>query len=435
MVDAEAKPSAIAVLHAGRTEVRLSAVSPRGRILSWRQAPNAIKTGEPYPHCDVGHIERWLMAALRDLGERFAIEAVVPIAYGSTAALIDDEGELALPVMDYESPRPAEVAPAYAEVAPWFEECFCPIDAGGLTLGRQLFWQSRTFPEQFARARWILPFPQFWAWRLSGVMASEVTSLGARTQLWSPRAQDFSSLARQQGWVERFPPLRKAWSVLGPLRADVAVRARLRVDTPVLCGIHERAAGLARYLAGGVGDFALISGGTWLETCSPGLPLERLDPLRDVAADVDLDGRPVACARLMGGRACDEIAADPDLSDVHELLERGEALSPCARAAQASLHVALMASAGLDLLQADAPVIIDGNLAEPALMPALLAALRPDQKVLLSGEREVTATGAALLWGWPERREPLPLPLKEIEAPGPPGLEGYAARWRAEALP
>src|SRR5918999_1547143 len=169
MVDAEARPAALAVLHAGRTEVRLVAVSPRGRILSWRQAPNAIKTGEPYPHCDVAHIERWLMAALRDLGERFAIEAVVPTAYGSTAALIDDEGEPVLAGMEYESPRPAEVAAAYAEVAPWFEECFCPIDAGGLTLGRQLFWQSRTFPEPFARARWILPFPQYWPWRLSGV--------------------------------------------------------------------------------------------------------------------------------------------------------------------------------------------------------------------------------------------------------------------------
>ena len=433
MVDAEARPAALAVLHAGRTEVRLVAVSPRGRILSWRQAPNAIKTGEPYPHCDVAHIERWLMAALRDLGERFAIEAVVPTAYGSTAALIDDEGELVLPVMDYESPRPAEVAAAYAEVAPWFEECFCPIDAGGLTLGRQLFWQSRTFPEPFARARWILPFPQYWAWRLSGVAASEVTSLGARTQLWSPRAQDFSSLARQQGWVERFPPLRKAWSILGPLKPDVAVRARLRADTPVLCGIHERAAGLARYLAGGAGDFALISGGPCLEACNPGRPLERLDPLRDVAASVDLEGRPVACARLMDAQAYDEIAGEPDLSDVRELLRRGEALSPLARAAQARLHVALIASAGLDLLQADERVIIEGNLVEPALVPALLAALRPGQKVLVSGEREVAATGAALLWGWPERRETPPLALKAIEPPGLPGLEAYAARWRAAA--
>jgi L-fuculokinase len=262
MADAKARPTALAVLDAGRTNVRLVAVSSGGRILSSRQAPNAIKTGEPYPHCDVEHIERWLMAALRDFGERFEIEAVVPTTYGSTAALVDDAGELVLPVLDYESPKPAEVASAYAELAPWFEECFCPIDPGGLTLGRQLFWQSRTFPDEFARARWILPFPQCWAWRLSGVPASEVTSLGAQTQLWNPRAQAFSALARQQGWAEKFPPLRKAWAILGPLKADVAVRSRLPADTPVLCGIHDSSANFARYLAGGLEDFTLISSGS-----------------------------------------------------------------------------------------------------------------------------------------------------------------------------
>ena len=63
-----------------------------------------------------------------------------------------------LPILDYEADPPAEIAAAYAEIAPWFEECCCPINPAGLTLGRQLFWQSRAFAEEFARARWILPF-------------------------------------------------------------------------------------------------------------------------------------------------------------------------------------------------------------------------------------------------------------------------------------
>ena len=65
------------------------------------------------------------------------------------------------------------LAAAYAEVAPWFEECCCPIHPAGLTLARQLFWQSRAFPDDFRRARWILPFAQYWAWGLCGVPASE----------------------------------------------------------------------------------------------------------------------------------------------------------------------------------------------------------------------------------------------------------------------
>jgi L-fuculokinase len=144
------RPEVVAVLEVGRTDVRLAAVAPDGRLLSARSAPNEVRTGDPYPSCDTEHIWRWMMAALADLGERFAILAIVPTAYGSSAALIDGP-DLVLPILDYETDPPPTIAAAYAEVAPWFEECCCPIDRAGLTLGRQLFWQSRAFPDDFAR--------------------------------------------------------------------------------------------------------------------------------------------------------------------------------------------------------------------------------------------------------------------------------------------
>jgi hypothetical protein len=59
-------------------QVELLAIMPEGAILSSRQAPNAVHTGEPYPHCDTGHLRRWMTAALADLGERFALLAIVP---------------------------------------------------------------------------------------------------------------------------------------------------------------------------------------------------------------------------------------------------------------------------------------------------------------------------------------------------------------------
>jgi sugar (pentulose or hexulose) kinase len=168
----------VAVLEVGRREVKLLAITPRGRLLSLRSAPNEVRTGDPYPSCDTEHIWRWMMAALADFGERFVIQAIVPTSYGSTAALVN-QGDLVLPILDYEADPPALIAAAYADIAPWFEECHCPIDPAGLTLGRQLFWLSRTFPDQLERARWILPFAQYWAWGLTGAPACEVTSLGA----------------------------------------------------------------------------------------------------------------------------------------------------------------------------------------------------------------------------------------------------------------
>jgi sugar (pentulose or hexulose) kinase len=455
-------PEAVAVLDVGKTNVKLLAVASDGKILSSRSAPNAVRRGEPYPHCDTEHIWRWMMAALADLGERFSIAAIVPTAYGSTAALVADDA-LVLPIMDYEAEPPAAIAAAYAEVAPWFEECCCPINPAGLTLARQLFWQSRAFPEAFARARWILPFAQYWSWGLSGVPASEVTSLGAQTQLWNPRERDLSQLAKDEGWDELLPPLRYAYEPLGPLQREVAEKCGLSQGTPVLCGIHDSNANYARYLAAGLDDFTLISTGTWLISFNTALPLAGLDPLRDTVANTDLLGRAVACARFMGGREHALIAGDrraeADIADVEALIAAGTVALPSftdsggpfpesggrgliagpqpgsarARAALASLYVALMASASLDLLRSDNRLIVDGGFVDDPLFALLLAALRPRQPVVLSAEREGTAIGAALLWRWSERDGPAPLDLKQVPAVEIRGLAAYAERWREAA--
>jgi L-fuculokinase len=454
----------VAVLEIGRTEVKLLAIGSDGTIRSSRQAPNALRTGEPYPHCDTEHLWRWLMAALADLGERFLIEAIVPTSYGAAAALVGDAG-LVLPIMDCEAEPPAAIAAAYAEVAPWFDECCCAIGPAGRTLGRQLFWQSRHYPEEFARARWILPLPQYWAWGLCGVPATEVSSLGARTQLWNPRARQFSSLVEREGWADMLPPLRNAWDVLGPLQTEIAAKASLPVEPPVLCGIQGHGAILARYLAAGLEDFALISTDPRPLIANPSLPLDRLDPLRDTASGVDLLGRPVACARFVGSEEHAAIAgpgaqaARTTLADVEALIAQGVMAmpsfvrtggpfpgaagkgriegrprrSPEARAALASLYLALMASVGLDLLDARSQVIIDGSFADDPLFAALLAALRPGQPVAVSTEPNGPALGAALLVGWAARQAPVEPALRAVEPAPISGLTAYAANWRAAA--
>jgi sugar (pentulose or hexulose) kinase len=457
------RPPAVAVLEVGRREVKLLAIEPEGVVLSLRSAPNEVRAGPPYPSCDTEHIWRWLMAALADLGERFTIRAIVPTSYGSTAALVN-QADLVLPILDREATPPAPIAAAYAEVAPWFEECHCPIDPAGLTLGRQLFWLSRAFPDEFGRARWILPFAQYWAWGLTGVPAGEVTSLGAQTQLWSPTRRDFSSLVRRERWAEKLPPLRNAWDVLGPLQYEVAQKCELPVDTPVLCGIHDGGARLARYLAAGQRDFTLVSTGARVIVSQPELPLDRLDPLRETVAGSDLLGRPVACARFMGGREYaaiaggDATAAGAGMADVEALIAAGTMALPSftpsggpfpgtggkgrivgalpeprARAALASLYLALMTSVCLDLLRSRGRVIIEGTLADDRLFAGVLAALLPGQTVAVSSEPQSVALGAALLWGWSARSAAAAPELTPVDAPRLTGLAGYERRWRRAA--
>ena len=452
-----------AVLDLGKTNLKLLAIDSDGTILEGATAENRPVAGPPYLHADADEVWRWLMGALRLLNARHPIRAIVPCAYGSTAALIDEAG-LVLPIMDYEADPPEEIKAAYAEAAPAFAESCAPTNPGGLTLARQVFWQSRAFPEAFARARHILPNAQYWAWRLTGVSASEVTSLGAQTHLWAPKAGDFSSLVEREGWRPLFPPMRKAWEVLGPITSAVAEATGLPPATPVLCGIHDSNANYLRYLAAGMTDFTLMSTGTWVINFNAAHPLDALDPARDTCSNTDVYGRPVACSRFMGGREFDILAGDAPrdaatLDDVAAVIAAGTMALPsftdsggpvpgtggkgrivgpqpetaAARVALATLYTALMSAQSIDVIGSANDIVIDGALARNRLFCEVLAALRPDQQVFVSPESDGTALGAALLPSLDSPPRPSASSLRAASTAEIAGLRAYTDSWLSQS--
>ena len=117
-------------------------------------------------------------------------QAVAVTTHGASAVLVDAGGGLALPALDYEHDGPDECAADYDAARPGFEETGTPRLPKGLVLGAQIFWQFRRFPEAAARTASILTYPQYWSFRLTGVRASEATSLGTHTDLWVPDGGD-----------------------------------------------------------------------------------------------------------------------------------------------------------------------------------------------------------------------------------------------------
>src|SRR4029453_18778105 len=111
-----------------------------------------------------------------------------------------------------------------------------------------LFWQARMFPEDFARTATILMYPQYWAFRLSGVRANEVTSLGCHTDLWDYHGGDYSALVDRMGWRNLMAPVRPPADVLGPILPKIAAATGLDPATPVHCGIHDSNASLLPHL-------------------------------------------------------------------------------------------------------------------------------------------------------------------------------------------
>ena len=448
---------ACAVIDIGKTHQKVLTIDGAGRCLSSERVAIAPLAGPPYPHLDAEAVWSFVLRALARLARDVAVDALVVSAYGSTAALVDDTG-LVLPIADYEHEPPADLVAGYAAAAPPFAEAFAPTNPAGLTLGRQLYWLARAYPEAVARTRHLLLHPQYWAWRLSGVAAAEITSLGAQTHLWAPLAGRLTDLAVAEGWADRLPPIRRAWDALGPITPQVAAITGLPADTPVLCGIHDSNANYLRYRQGLAQPVTVMSTGTWLITFNPtGRPAD-LDPNRDTNTNTDAFGDPVCCSRFMLGRehalaggtrqalTPADIAgvvsagamALPSFTDtggpVPATGGQGRMVGPAIDdprwvAARATLYAALMSAEALRAGSAQPPIVIDGGFADAPLYAALIAALWPDGTVHVSTEPDGTAIGASLLWDWGRRTVPQPL-LRRVSPLGVTGLDAYAARWR-----
>jgi L-fuculokinase len=446
----------VAVFDVGKTNIKLVVFDRGGGVLAERSAPNvplAPHSEWPYLRLDTEGAWSFLIDALRELGARFYIEAISTTTHGCAGVLMESDGP-ALPPLDYEFDGFAAVDANYDAARPPFDEARSPLLSRGLNLGRHIFYYERCYPAQFKQATAFLTYAQYFGWRLGGTMASEVTSLGAHTDLWRPNEGDLSSLVDALGWRRLFPPMRKAWDPLGTIKREIAHATGLSADVRIICGAHDSNAALVPHLLSRREPFTVVSTGTWVIIMAVG-GKGQLDPNADMLANVDVRGEPVPTARFMGGREyavlAGDVAADADEVDVAAVIASGalalpafsnqggpfasregviEGIAPTtpkARAALATLYSALMTAHMLRRLEAPGELIVEGGFARSPAFAAVLARLMADRRVVIAPISAGAAAGAAMLAHW---GEPHPPPrLEPARVWDLPGLEAYRDRW------
>ncbi len=448
----------IAVFDVGKTNAKIAFVDPAAgqEIWSARRA-NEIVHGPGGRELDVAGIEAWLLDSLRAAPGRERVRVIVPVAHGAAAVLIDHAGEV-LAAPDYEDPAFDEIASEYAALRDPYSQTFSPHLPQGLNLGRQLFYLQQRRPELFARVAHVVVYPQYWSWRLSGVLSTEVTSLGTHTDLWRPHEETYSQLARARGWSRLLPPIRRATDRLGTVRAGVAAATGLDASCEVACGIHDSNASYLRFLLDREREaFTVVSSGTWTIVMANRGDLRRLREDRDMLANVNAFGAPIATARYMGGREYEAIAGGaqgpalaPTIEGVGDVLARramalpsfasagpysgragrveGENLDGVARASLATLYSALMTALLIESLGAAGEIFVDGPLARNPLFASLLAACVPAGTVRTfpqgGGTRVATYLAGLSAAATPAAEPQTVVPLQL------PGLPEYQARWR-----
>lgn len=439
----------------GKTHSRLALYARDGSLVRRLSRSNERPPAAPWQPLDSAANRDWLIASLADFAD-YPVEAIIPVAHGAAVAALR-EGTPAFAPIDYEWPIPDAVMADYRQGRDGFAVTGSPAFPGGLNMGSQLHYlDSKGHLEGVT----LLPYAQYWAWMLSRVAASEVTSLGCHSDLWQPGARDFSPMARRRGWAGQFAPLVHAGSVIGTLRPDIARLTGLAETVRVHAGLHDSNAALlaARAFPEIAGQEAtVLSTGTWFVAMrTPGEPVDlaALPEARDCLVNVDVDGQPVPSARFMGGREIELLGARIDVgrtAGLSEALASGAMVLPslapgcgpfpadrhrwiaepqdsAVRGAAAALYAALMADAALDLIGAKARLLIEGRFAASELFTRALAALRPDMAVYTAAG-EADASFGALRLVWPDLAPRGPLARA---VPLAADLNTYRAKWRKQ---
>lgn len=450
----------IAVLDLGKTNAKLSVVTPDGGVLEQVSTANLVLPGPPYRHHDLGALEAWILATLADLGTRHAIEAIVPCTHGGSGVLVGDDAAV-MPMIDYEGPLPPEFAAAYrAEADDFYERGGSQFMIGSAHSARQLLYFEQAWPEAFAAARAYLHTPQYWAWRLSGVLASEVTSFGAQSHLWCAPDRRPSAIVARHHWERLLPPMTPAWEAIGPVRPEIAARTGLDPATRVICGIHDSSANFYRYQAAGLSDFIVLSTGTWIVALTDRTGADFTVEREGWSCNSDVYGHPVPGMLTMGGREFAAVAGDEPGPASRDMITRlvasgtmalpffgaDDGLAPgragkgrltgpmaddaAARFSLAVLYTALLSAEILDALPPAKTVVLDGNFVRDPLYGALVQKLHPQAEVHINADSFGISAGAALLAHHATRTSPVSLSLTRPDTSDLPDLTAYRALWR-----
>jgi sugar (pentulose or hexulose) kinase len=166
---------------------------------------------------------------------------------------------------------------------------------GSLNSGMQLYRLKHQQPEIFRATKYALHLPQYMSYLLTGIAATDITSIGCHTNLWNFRENKYHQWTTREGIHEKLAPLMPASQVLPPLFPGNTYQVGI--------GLHDSSAALIPYLVCFHEPFILLSTGTWCISLNPfnHAPLTAEELRQDCLCYMTYQGNPVKASRLFAG--------------------------------------------------------------------------------------------------------------------------------------
>ena len=265
---------AVAVLDIGKTNKKIAIYDEKLNQVDsvYKSIPTV-----PFEELDVEDtegIEAWFYDNLKVLGRKYNIRCLSVSAHGATCACVDAEGGLPLPVVAYTNDVPEEFHEAFYKLvgscADLQKETGTAQVKPLINLAQLIYFIQKRFPSQYEKSDKILPYAQYFGYRLTGTAAADYTYTGCHTYLWDFDRWQWSSVARKLGILDKLPDkLQNPGDILGTISPAMVERTGLGNDTIVTVGLHDSNSSLIPYLVKGEKNFILNSTGTWCVVMHP----------------------------------------------------------------------------------------------------------------------------------------------------------------------
>ncbi|NJN24600.1 MAG: carbohydrate kinase [Cyclobacteriaceae bacterium] len=298
----------IAVLDIGKTNKKILIYDQDLKIVDEKfiRIPEIEEDNVQYD--DVESLKSWILSTFSELSGKYDIRAIATSAHGATYSLVGEEGNHAVPQVAYTTD------PGEALQKQFYNLCGDPIALQSSTAtpnfnllinpAKGIYFSQQKFPEQFAQAKHLLFYPQFFGHWLTGEVCADPTYAGNHTYLWDFEQSDWSQVADKLHIRNLLPKvIKNPWDVMGTIKPEIALQTGLHGDTLVTVGIHDSNASMLPYLISEQSPFLLNSTGTWCVIMNEKdqVRFEKDELGKVVFYNLNAFGRPVKTAIFLGG--------------------------------------------------------------------------------------------------------------------------------------
>jgi sugar (pentulose or hexulose) kinase len=289
----------IAIFDVGKTNKKMLLFNEQLKLVFQQETYLPTILDDDNFECDdLDQIVIWIKSSIEALIDesKYELVSINFSTYGASLVFLDKDGKRVTPLYNYLKPMPEGIVePIYHNNGGRDEFCRCTASPslGMLNSGMQILWLRKCKPDVYDRVKYILHFPQYLSYCLTGKIVSEFTSIGCHTGLWNFDLNFYHSWLSDEGIHLPMPVTND--------KLEKYVLSGRTISVGV--GIHDSSASLVPYLQNSKEKFILISTGTWCIFMNPfnsePLTKEQLD--KDTLCYMSILQQQVKSSRLFLG--------------------------------------------------------------------------------------------------------------------------------------